>query len=130
MPKYMSHANLIMLPKVDHPNMFKDFRPISLSNFTNKIISKIMSSRLAPILPNIILENQSGFVKGRSISENIMLAQEIIHGLKLPKDGRNMVIKLDMVKAYDRVSWTYTCLILRKMGFGELFNRQILEDYE
>ena len=50
-----------------------------------------------------------------------MLAQEIIHGIKSPKKGNNVVIKLDMVKAYDRVSWSYTCLVLRKLGFGELF---------
>nr|XP_010313000.1 uncharacterized protein LOC104644619 [Solanum lycopersicum] len=63
----------------------------------------------------------NGFVKGRSIAENISLAQEIIHGIKKPKEGSNVVIKLDMVKAYDRVSWTYTCLVLRKMGFIEVF---------
>ena len=45
-----------------------------------------------------------------------MLAQEVIHGIKLPKEGKNVVIKLDMVKAYDRVSWSYTCLVLTKMG--------------
>ena len=44
-----------------------------------------MSISLAPNLPTIISDNHSGFVKGRSISENIMLAQEIIHGIKLPK---------------------------------------------
>ena len=54
MPKYMTHACLILLPKVDHANKLKDFRPISLSNFTNKIISKIMSTRLAPILPTTV----------------------------------------------------------------------------
>ena len=121
MPRYMTHACLVLLPKVDHPNQHKDYRPISLSNFTNKIISKILSTRLASILPHIVSMNQSCFVRGRSISENIMLAQEIIHGIKAPKEGRNLVIKLDMVKAYDRVSWAYTCLILRKMGFSEIF---------
>ena len=50
-----------------------------------------------------------------------MLAEEIIHGIKLPYEGNNVVIKLDMVKAYDRVSWSCTCLVLRKLGFGELF---------
>ena len=89
-------------------------RPINLSNFTNKIISKIISTRLASILPCIVSENQTGFVKGRSISENILLAQEIIHGNKKPREGSNVVIKLDMVKAYDRVSWTYTCIVLKK----------------
>ncbi|XP_049368158.1 uncharacterized protein LOC125833012 [Solanum verrucosum] len=121
MPKFMTHACLVLLPKVDHPNKLNEFRPISLSNFSNKIISKILSTRLAPILPSLISENQSGFVRGRNISENIMLAQEIIHGIKKPKEGDNVVIKLDMAKAYDRVSWSYTCLVLRKMGFGELF---------
>ncbi|KAK6780041.1 hypothetical protein RDI58_022225 [Solanum bulbocastanum] len=118
-PKYISHACIVLLPKVKHPNRLSEFRPISLSNFTNKIISKILSLRLAPILPNLISPNQSGFVKGRSITENIMLAQEIIHQIKRPTIGSNVVIKLDMAKAYDRVSWSYICLILRKMGFDE-----------
>jgi len=121
MPKYMTHTCLVLLPKVDHPNKLSEFRPISLSNFSNKIISKLLSIRIAPILSNRISENQSGFVRGRSISENIMLAQEIIHGIKKPKEGDNVVIKLDMAKAYDRVSWAYTCMIMRKMGFSEFF---------
>lgn len=76
MPKYFSHACLVLLPKVEHPNKLSDFRPISLSNFTNKVISKLNCLRLAPILPLLISDNQSGFVTGRSIFENIMLAQE------------------------------------------------------
>ena len=121
LPKYFSHACLVLLPKIDHPNKFSEFRPISLSNFSNKIIPKIFCFRLAGILPQFISENQSGFVKGRSIPENIMLAQEITHRIKQPNKGDNVVIKLDMAKAYDRVSWSYTCLVLQKMGFGENF---------
>ncbi|XP_049399720.1 uncharacterized protein LOC125863746 [Solanum stenotomum] len=121
LPKYFSHTCLVLLPKVSNPNKLSEFRPISLSNVTNKIISKLLCLRLAPILPSLISPNQSGFVKGRSISENIMLAQEIIHQIKKPTIGSNVVIKLDMAKAYDRVSWSYTCLILRKMGFDEVF---------
>ncbi|XP_015160445.1 uncharacterized protein [Solanum tuberosum] len=59
--------------------------------------------------------------KGRSISESVMLAQEIIHGIKKPKEGDNVVIKLDMAKAYERLSWAFTSLVLRHMGFGEIF---------
>ncbi|XP_055824484.1 uncharacterized protein LOC129893019 [Solanum dulcamara] len=121
LPKYYTHTCLVLLPKVSHPNKLSEFRPISLSNFTNKIISKLLCLRLAPTLPTLISPNQSGFVKNRSISENIMLAQEIIHQIKKPNVGGNVVIKLDMAKAYDRVSWSYICLILRRMGFGERF---------
>ncbi|XP_019264569.1 PREDICTED: uncharacterized protein LOC109242177 [Nicotiana attenuata] len=99
-PKYMTSTCSVLLPKVEFPNSLSEFRPISLSNFINKIISKVICSRLAPILPRIISANQSGFVRGRNISENIMLAQEIVHGIKKPNEGSNVVIKLDMAKAY------------------------------
>ncbi|XP_049399716.1 uncharacterized protein LOC125863741 [Solanum stenotomum] len=119
-PKYFSHSCIVLLPKVKNPNKLSEFRPISLSNFTSKIISKLVSSRLSPILPSLVSLNQSGFVKGRSISENNMLAQEIIHQIKKPNIGSNVIIKLDMAKAYDRVSWSYICLVLRRMGFDEV----------
>ncbi|WMV30193.1 hypothetical protein MTR67_023578 [Solanum verrucosum] len=77
--------------------------------------------RLADILPLLISDNQSGFIRGRSITENIMLAQEITHGFKRPKEGDNVVINLDMTEAYGRVSWSFTCLVLRILGFGEFF---------
>ncbi|WMV46087.1 hypothetical protein MTR67_039472 [Solanum verrucosum] len=50
-----------------------------------------------------------------------MLAQEITHYIKKPQEGDNVVIKLDMAKAYDRVSWAFTCIAMRTMGFGEVF---------
>ncbi|WMV19394.1 hypothetical protein MTR67_012779 [Solanum verrucosum] len=121
MPKFMSHACLVLLPKKEQPSNFSDLSPISLSNFSNKIISKLLCMRLADIIPLLISDNQSGFVRGRSITESIMLAQEITHDIKRPKEGANVVIKLDMTKAYDRVSWSFTCLVLRRLGFGELF---------
>nr|XP_009620830.1 uncharacterized protein LOC104112571 [Nicotiana tomentosiformis] len=100
----MTNTCLILLPNVEFPNSLTEFRTISLSNFINKIISKVISTILATILPRIISVNQSGFVKGKSISENIMLSQEIVQGIKKPNPGANVVIKLDMAKAYDRVS--------------------------
>ncbi|XP_070007918.1 uncharacterized protein [Nicotiana sylvestris] len=94
-----------------------DIRPINLSNFVNKIFS-----RLVELLPNIISEEQAGFVKGRSIVENVLLTQEIITDIRLrTKAGPNVVIKLDMEKAYDRLSWLFLTKTLRKMGFPEAF---------
>ncbi|XP_019224305.1 PREDICTED: uncharacterized protein LOC109205994 [Nicotiana attenuata] len=120
MPRYMTQACLVLLPKVEFPSSLSEYRPISLSNFINKIISKLICSRISTFLPKMISPNQTGFVKGRSISENIMLAQEIVQGIKKPNIGANVVIKLDMAKAYDRVSWSFTCIILRRLGFSEL----------
>lgn len=50
-----------------------------------------------------------------------MLSQEIIYHIKKPNVGGNVVINLDMAKAYDRISWPYTYLVLRRVGFGEIF---------
>ena len=101
----MSHAFLVLIPKIDQPNRFIDLSPICLSNFPNKIISKLLSMSLANIHPSIISDNQSGFVTERCITKNIMLAQEIIHDIKKPYVGQNVAIKLNMTKTYDRVSW-------------------------
>ncbi|XP_060200436.1 uncharacterized protein LOC132628686 [Lycium barbarum] len=71
------------------------------------------------IIANDLVNMQSGFVKGRSIVENILLAQEIVHDIRIRGKPANVVIKLDMAKAYDRVSWLFLTKVLRRMGFGE-----------
>ncbi|XP_019223731.1 PREDICTED: uncharacterized protein LOC109205471 [Nicotiana attenuata] len=117
--KFFSHTCLVLIPKVDSPSSFSNLRPISLSKFTAKIISKILSRRLNPILGKLISENQSGFVKGRLITENILQAQEIAQGVNKKNRGGNVIIKLDMAKAYDRISWTFLMAVMRKFGYSE-----------
>lgn len=48
-------------------------RPISLNNFLNKIISRILNDWLEGVLPKLISQNQYGFVKGTSITKNVLL---------------------------------------------------------
>ncbi|XP_042044045.1 uncharacterized protein LOC121789732 [Salvia splendens] len=88
----------------------------------NKIITKILASRLALLPPLVIAPNQSGFIKGRLLSDNALLAQELIHdlGKDLSSKGRspNLALKLDMAKAYGRVQWPFLLKVLEKMGFS------------
>ncbi|XP_015078281.1 uncharacterized protein LOC107022083 [Solanum pennellii] len=119
LPKFFTHTCIVLLPKVEAPQEFKDFSNISLCNVSGKIISKVINNRLSRILPKIISHNQSGFVKGRSIADNVLLAQEIISDIPKPKKGKNMVIKLDMAKAYATVSWPFLCFMMRQMGFSK-----------
>ncbi|XP_070057367.1 uncharacterized protein [Nicotiana tomentosiformis] len=74
LPKPVTHTNLVLLPKKPKVQTFSDLRPISLSNFINKVISSVLHDRLEKILPSLISANQPGFVKGRNIIENILLA--------------------------------------------------------
>ncbi|XP_019241420.1 PREDICTED: uncharacterized protein LOC109221391 [Nicotiana attenuata] len=120
LPKFVTRTNLVLLPKKKEVQTFSYLRPISLSNFTNKIISRVIHERLVDILPSVISDEQAGFVKGRSIVENVLLTQEIITDTRLrTKAGPNVFNKLDMMKAYNRLSWLFLTKVLRKMGFSE-----------
>ncbi|XP_059281333.1 uncharacterized protein LOC132035027 [Lycium ferocissimum] len=54
-----------------------------------------------------------------SIVENVLLTQEIIYDIRLRTRNAKVVMKLDMAKAYDRVSWLFLTKVLRKRGFSE-----------
>lgn len=116
-PRIISNALLVLLPKKLSPSTFADYRPISLCNFVNKVCTRIICDRLRPLLPDIISEEQSAFLRGRDISDNILLAQEMMAHLNRGTRGHNMMLKLDMMKAFDRVSWVFLRRLLLKMGF-------------
>ncbi|XP_060190596.1 uncharacterized protein LOC132619837 [Lycium barbarum] len=98
LPRFITHTNLILIPKKEQVQSFSDLRPISLSYFTNKIISRVLHERLVKLLPGLISEKQSAFVKGRSIMENVLLTQEIARDISKRTKTANVVVKLDMTK--------------------------------
>uniref|UniRef100_A0A3Q7J629 Reverse transcriptase domain-containing protein n=1 Tax=Solanum lycopersicum TaxID=4081 RepID=A0A3Q7J629_SOLLC len=104
----------VLLPKKEEVKKFSDLRLISLSCFINKIISR-MNNKGAT---EDISPTQSGFVK--SVRENVLLAQDIIRDFGKRNQNINEVVKLDMSKAYDRVSWIFLMKVLRKFGFCEI----------
>ena len=73
-PVGWNETTIVMIPKVDNPEIVAQFRPISLCNVVYKVISKVLSNRLRVILPVIISHHQSAFVPGRLITDNILLA--------------------------------------------------------
>ena len=76
----------------------------------------------------LISKNQSAFVVGRQIHDNIMIVQEVFHHLKLRKKEKKykMNLKLDRNKAYDKVEWDFLKAILGKMGFAERWIKWIM----
>lgn len=101
------------------------FRPIALCNVVYKIISKVIANRLKPLLPALISEEQTGYVEGRQILNNIIQAHEVVHSLKSNKQV-GMIIQLDLTKAYDKLSWSYIKEILKAYGFDQNWIRWVM----
>ena len=77
-----------------------------------------MVHRLQKFMNKLISANQSAFIKGRLISDNILVAHECIHFLKNKRHGgSDLALKLYMSKTYDRVEWSFVWFIMRKLGF-------------
>lgn len=117
-PKEISSITLALLPKVEHARNMGDFRPISLGNFCGMIISKILASRLAKILPGMVDEEQAGFVHERSIATHIVLAQELIRDINRKVTRGNVAFKIDMSKAYNWLELRFLQRALEAFGFS------------
>ncbi|XP_021759598.1 uncharacterized protein LOC110724485 [Chenopodium quinoa] len=114
-----------------HPNKAPgpdEFRPISCCNVIYKIISKMMANKWKGFLGEVVSQNQSAFVPKRLITDNAIVAFEIFHNMKRGGGGGagNISLKLDMSKAYDRVEWSFLGMVMKKMGFSEMWISRIM----
>ncbi|XP_039053962.1 uncharacterized protein LOC120196158 [Hibiscus syriacus] len=85
MEESLNSTLLVLLPKVDNPETITQFRPISLCLVLYKIITKVIVNRIKPILPELVSKCQTSFIPGRSIIDNIVLAQELVHSMRVKK---------------------------------------------
>jgi hypothetical protein len=108
---------LALIPKSNKPDSFGGYRPIALCNLVYKIISKIIATRIKSCLSFGISKEQFGFLEGRQITDAIGVVQEALHSIKV-KNLRALVLKLDLIKAYDRVDWGFLRLVLLQVGLS------------
>jgi len=110
-------AYITLIPKKPDAIQVKDFRPISLVHSFAKLVTKILANRLAVRLDEMVSPNQSAFIKKRFIQDNFMIVQQTVKFLHSQKQPR-ILLKLDITKAFDSVSWAFLLEVLRKLGFG------------
>lgn len=80
----------------------------------NNFIAKILVNRLRPHLQNIICPSQGDFVKGRESADLFLLGQETLHSMNASKSKIGwIIIKLDVRKAFDTISWTFIIDMLK-----------------
>lgn len=110
-----------LIPKSETAQTMKDYRPIACCNFLYKVISKILANRLKKILPVAIEPNQSAFLKGHLLLENVLLAAELVNGYHKPGISTRCSIKFDISKAFDTVRWSFILTVLHAMDLPDQF---------
>ena len=125
--KDLNCTAIVLIPKNPEVSALGDYRPISCCNMVYKLISKIIANRMKPILKKCISKNQASFLKGRSLGENVLLASDLIMDYEKAACPRSSMLKVDIRKAIDTVSWDFLSKVLEAQGFPPLFRTWIYE---
>ncbi|KAM0925087.1 hypothetical protein ACQ4PT_004437 [Festuca glaucescens] len=114
----LNEALIALLPKKDGAMELKDFRPVSLVHSFARLLTKIMARRLAPRMHELVDGNQMAFIRGRCIQDNFLLVKEsakLLHRKRFP----SLLLKVDIAKAFDNISWPFLLSVLRHRGTKE-----------
>ena len=115
--KSLNSTFIVMVPKKEGANNFKDFRLISLVGSLYKLIAKVLANRLKKVMSRLVSKAQNAFLEGRQILDATLIANEIIDSMVRKKE-KGVLCKLDVEKAYDKLNWKFLLLVLKEMGFG------------
>jgi hypothetical protein len=111
----LNRATITLIPK-----KIGDYRPIGLAHSFSKLFSKVLANCLRRRLGDIISPNQSAFVKGRCLHDNFILARQVARRIN-QRRCPGVLLKLDLSRAFDSISWSFLFEALHHMGFGEIF---------
>lgn len=121
LPSGINATILSLIPKSEAAQSMKDYRLIACCNLLYKVISKILACRLKEILPEAIKPNQSAFIKGHLLLENVLLASELVNGYHKTTASSRCAIKFDIAKAFDTFKWSFIASVLKAMNLPYQF---------
>lgn len=112
----INNSFIALIPK-ENPLTVNGFRPISLLNYSPKLLTKLVADRLQAVILQIVHENQYGFIKGRTIQDCLAWAFQFFHICH--KSGKEIVLlKLDFEKAFDKVEHHVILDMFKHKGFS------------
>ena len=115
---------LTLIPKAGDQTKLSNKRPICLLDIIYKIVAKVLANRLAAVIQKIINHDQTGFLRGRCIQDNLRLIQDAIDYAS-KDDMPGAICALDFKSAFNSVEHSFIFFALRKFGFGEPFIKWI-----
>lgn len=119
--KVINVTTLTLIPKVKVPENVSEFRPIACCTMLYKCITKLISERMNSVLPEIVSSNQGAFISSRSILHNVLICQDLVKHYNRKNMKAGCMMKLDLKKAYDSVSWDFIQQMLEGVGFPRKF---------
>jgi len=126
---YINKGLITLIPKTGDRVKLSNWKPITLLGSIYKILAKALAGRIQSALTHIIRPNQMGFVEGRSILDNVFMAQEAL-GWAEESEQDLVLLLLDFEKAFDRIKWGFLFTALSKLGFNDTWVRWVRSLYQ
>ena len=96
-----------LIPKKDaNLHLIKNWRPLTLLNCDYKIATKAITNRIKSGIPQLINNDQTDFLKGRFIGENIRLINNVIN-YTAQHEIPGLLLFIDFEKAFDSLEWSF-----------------------
>ena len=126
LPQSMSNCDVVLLFKKAGRDCISNYRPISVLNCDYRIFARLLVLRLNPVAQYLVKPDQTGFIKGRLISDNGMLLQSLIEFAEWDESQiQGAMIFLDFEKAFDSVQWSWIIQTLTARGLPPSFIHMI-----
>ena len=124
-PPSWKEAIISAIPKENKDKLESgSYRPISVLNIDYRLFTSIMARRLERFLPNLIHNDQTGFIRERQTQDNTQRTLQIINHIQKNKIAA-MVISIDAEKAFDSVDWSFLYRVLHRFGLHETIIKTI-----
>lgn len=121
-PKEINSFLIVLIPKTQDASTINNFWPISLCNVVYKIISKLLESKIIPLLHKINISQSIHLHSRKMDSWESGGSEEMCHSFKTRKiESGLMALKLYLQKAYDRMNWSFLKVVMLRFGFNETF---------
>jgi hypothetical protein len=124
LPPGFHDGNITMIFKAGDRSDPANYRPITLLNSDYRAYTRVLASRLGPVLSSVVDSHQTAFLSGRHIGENILLAQALPRALSRANTGA-VSVACDFRKAYDTVDREFLYQAMRVMGCGPRFCQMV-----